>query len=397
MKNINISQVQYDIDALCNLTPLSNEDKDYIRKNLDIANSSPRETITFDLIDVDVSIANAIRRSVISDTKYKCIAPSLHMIDKNQRYSSFDLKLRIRMLPIDHDCPLTTTFTMDILNDTQERMTVYSSHIKASDNKTYMLPNFPIIDLDPGNYIKITNMPVKEKNNYNNASWSMCSDFTYKTLDYVEADFLYKKTIVDKMVRTIDLKKHIKYKHGDRVLIIFDPDLMNFHNMDKWIKYYDHIIENNKSQLDYEFIPPIQSSVESPREFRISFTTNGNMPAKWMLTESMMHIISVITEIKESIEYCQKNNVQKYNIVDIEYHDPAMKVLITGHSHTISRLLMNHILALIPNIRFVNIDTGHYSTRSFMLNIVHSEPMKILIDVCDKINDTFHNLISDVK
>lgn len=397
MKNLQVKQIQYDIDHISNITPISDEDKEYIKTNLDIINSSPRENIEFDLINVDVSVANAIRRSVISDTKYKCIAPSLHMIDKNQRYSPFDIKLRIRNLPIDYDCPIDTLFTLDVLNDTQEKMIIYSSDIKASDNKSYILPNFPIMDLDSGNYIKIMNMPLKEKNNYNNACWSMCSDFRFEPIDYVVVDFLYKKKVVDKMVKTKNLLKHIKYKPNDKVLIIFNPDYMNFHDMNKHIEYYDHIIENNKKQMDYEFIPPAYSSVETAREFHLSFTTNGNMPGKWMIKESINNIINIMTDIKESVVYCQENNVQKYNIVDIEYHDPAMKMMVIGHTHTISRLLMNHILQLIPNIRFINIDTGHYSERDFVLNIVHSEPMKIIIDVCDYINDLFHSIISDME
>ena len=360
-----------------------------------------KEKCSFDLIDVDISVANALRRTIIGGIKVKALHLEMQNITKTIKFLIYDeLLLRIQSIPLLQSCPLDIVFNIDEENISAESFVIYSSHIKSSDGKQYFEQNLPLAVIEPGTMLKVSNIIVKEGYNYQSAMYSASSNFEYRVLDYVGIDYLYEKSIINHMVpKDVFLKIAKKHKLNippdeyNKVLYIINPIFVEFHKDS--LNRYKYIIENSDNVEDY--LPWHSSSYADPREFNIKFITNGNFTSKDLLKKCMDTLIADLLEIKENIQLCITNQTQEEGNIEIDYYEKITKIRVNGHTFTLSNLLCNHILLLDPSIAFVNIDPSHHSQRHFTLNIIHPEPFQITQDAIDMLVKLFESFIVNIK
>lgn len=396
------------------LSPIENDPqcqpfKEEFLKSLPI-NFKPH-TLEFQLHDIDVSIANAIRRTIMgellvkafcvgsSDTDFKDQEASKtpQGVDTNEDYIiPADVIDRIGMIPINQNAKLNTKFSINVVNNTQQMMTVYSSDIKCADKtqKVIFTPSIQLAELHPGTWINIPNIKIEENYGYIRSKYSLTMLIAYDNLDIITIAVLNDKSNINaKRVSIDDLKKvmkELKFSKKEieqlgpksKILVIPKPEIatkdMNANEKEKLFSKYPIIIEAP--------VPECSSLTHQSRNFRLKIFTKGNIePNK---------IIPIVCEnLKNRLEKV-KQIVHKIVQKQIPNGPVYYSLLVEGETHTIGELLRRHVFELDPSISNINISPDPFRNRNFYLNIVHSDAKKIITKACDKCIDTFSKISS---
>lgn len=146
-------------------------------KSIQISNEKTDITIK----DIDTSIANAIRRSIISHVE--TLAIDIIKVKENDGLLLDPiLGHRLGLIPLKcSELCRKGTFLLDIINDTNEMITVYSGDLVPINEKTLEVlenPDFEVVDkkiiitkLDPGQKIYLIAEAIKGSG-YTHAKWS---------------------------------------------------------------------------------------------------------------------------------------------------------------------------------------------------------------------------------
>jgi len=391
----------------------------YKDKILPLLPSKREQRIRFIITGVNTAIANAIRRTTISELKAKAFTFSISEIKTNNKEIILqELFDRISLLPVDQDTPLDTTYSLAVKHsDTDQEYKVYYSSdlVQIGGVKLKQLPfsnMYRLAELRPGQYLEIPKISIEEGYCFqeNGAKFSITSNFKYDARDFLAVKFLNERgNIIDKMVKRDDLieliRKH-KISTGDKVLselvnlnkkaagvyiskILVIPN-KNYHkqikgNVQKQITGFNLVIENKKEaekvgrEADDLFLKEYLSEEANPSEYYMEFTTHGTVDPVALLEMTCDNLIERLGRLAvEENLYINKDNEKT-------------QIVIRGEDHTIGNLLTKTIYELDPSIGLINSNLEHPQIRLITINIKHANPLKIFGDAVKKlINDFGH-------
>lgn len=356
-----------------------------------------REKISFYLKNANVSIANAIRRVVSGELKVKYLTCDIHDINTNDDFIILDeLKDRINFIPINQDIPVGTVFTLNVSN-TNAKKRYYIVHSNEIVSKTYtgraFAETFRLAELNPAKYLIIPKIIVVEDYGYNISSACLTHDFEYYITDYIPVKFVNERAnFITKRVKTDDVAKLIKSaKHDDlfrkKILVIPNKNyqkLMTQRQLED-VKKYDIIIENpnvpENIDADNQFLKGYQSAEYDPKDFYLSISTYGNINANKILPMIYDSLLKRLDAIKEALTNKDETN----SLVSVNKDNIKTQIIIRGEDHTIGNLLAQTAYELDPNIGLINTPQLHPLNRTIVLNIIHTQAVKLILDAIEEI------------
>jgi DNA-directed RNA polymerase subunit L len=350
--------------------------------------------ISFILSNVNVAIANALRRTVLMELKIKGLALDISEIATNDKEIVLgELSDRISLIALDQSVPLDTVFSLNFVNSSCENYMVARTKnlIQVGGKKLSVTPfseTYRLLELRPGKAIEIPRIYVVEGYGFEHSRFSITSNFEYQPRDFVGINFLNEKgNIINRMVKLVDLLKIMKdhrlsqnlgaddQLYKPRILVI--PD-----------KSYQKVVDKNTMERIKSFPVILEdvnirtySSLEAnPQKFFLKFTTHGNIDPK-----EMMRI--ACDNIAERLEFLLVTD----NLV-IRQDTEKTKITIRGEDHTIGKLIEKTIFELDPSIGLINFTSKHPQIRTATVNIRHPEPLKIFNDAITNLIALFKNL-----
>lgn len=338
----------------------------------------PVRTISFELHNANPAVANAIRRTAISEVKTKALYYDALSVETNEEYIVPDnLHDRIALIPLDQDCPEDATFSLDVANISEARtIDVLAADIEG--RKNYFNPQFRLATLHQGKYLRIPKIHVKTGYGYEHSRWSLTRDISYTNLDYVDVAFLTPHGSIDKRkVKKEDLdkmlqKRKIKIPEGKEVLIVESAKRTHEPNLHP---RYVPVEETLQSHL---------STNATPSNFALSFTFCNIAPRKGMLKI----FDSIIERLNAILEYDKPEST----IVRFIRKDNLVHFYISNETHTIANLIVQKIMDLDPGVGLVNACLEHPLNRAITINLRHAQPDKILKDAISKCVADFKSL-----
>lgn len=138
--------------------------------------SSVNQTLTFELKDTNCSLANAIRRTLVSEMPIKHLTASLTEIKTTDPYVIGDaIRKRIEMIPISQSIDEDSVFSIRFENDTDSYIDVPSSEIKLNGVVVSkdVTPFIPICDINSGTSFSINDIHVVESYGFDNSRVSI--------------------------------------------------------------------------------------------------------------------------------------------------------------------------------------------------------------------------------
>lgn len=379
-----------------------------------------RERISFYLKNANLSIANAIRRVVSGELKVKYLTCNIHDISTNDDYIILDeLRDRINFIPLKQDVPINTTFTLNASNiDSKKRYKIVHSNEIIS--KTYIdkafAETFRIAELSPTKYLIIPKITVVEDYGFNYSASCLTLDIEYHLVDYIPVKFINERAnIITKRVKTDDLMKiinELKIKanrdelFNKKILVIPNKSYqkqMSAKQIED-IKKFDLIVENpntyeiNSLTADDQFLKGYQNAEYDPKEFYLAITTYGNIDASKILNMVHSNLIERLENIKKAIIAQQSKSendekVEKDPFIDIIQDNIKTQIIIRGEDHTIGNLLAQTCYELDPQVGLINTPQQHPLNRTIVLNIIHSQSLKLILDAIDELKKRLNVLI----
>lgn len=153
---------------------------------------------TFELHDVNVSIANGLRRTMVSETKVKAMNLKEEDVKKDDPFILFDFIInRIRQIPVDQSTDTNSIFELDYKNDQAHPVYVKTKELKRIKGRGD-LPfndNITICMLNPGKEIRLTNIYIDEGYGYEYGGYKDACNITCLSLDQEPYDPYTQKGI----------------------------------------------------------------------------------------------------------------------------------------------------------------------------------------------------------
>ena len=390
--------------------------------------------VSFDLLDVDVSVANAVRRTVIEELEIKALTFDPTTIQTNVDYILFGEFLdRIQYIPIKQDIPDDLIMSIDASNGSIDNgiMTLYSDSIKGGEK--YIPGRFRIAELRPV-------LSQGTENYCTTRIWkgvlcfSLSADYTYQNLDFMDVCMINNKgNRIDKRVRTDAVASWLVKTcrcMGKRVLVIPNPAYKKI--MSEQIREqiaiakYDITIESDKAYpTDDEYLEEQSSSVAVSREFRISFRLFDQIKPEDFLAIAFRSLIDRLTSVKIGLEkiYGIEGGGKKKTETEQEPelgHDTTGKVelrirpvmvrhgdesisldlwniIIKGETHTIGNLITNYIYLADPDVPYVTSTMEHLRDNQITVQLLHPDPKKISLDAINNCIAVFEGLIGQTS
>jgi DNA-directed RNA polymerase subunit L len=361
------------------------------------------QKVRFIIGDVDTSVANAIRRVILSELKVKSLTFDLAELVTNDREIIIaDLVDRIALLPLDQDVEEDAVFSFELRSTTasSEYKVGYSKDIiQIAGKKLKQRPfddTFRLLEIRPNSHIKIPRIHVASGYCYedNGARFSLTSEFKFQVRDYFGVDVLNDRgNLINKMVsreemRVVAASQKIKLPeqtcaiYNPKILVIPDPayqELLDQRTKDR-LKDYSLIIELRKNDvLNYP-----SSSEISPREYFMEFTTYNIHPQK-LLHMACDNIIERLTKLLDR------------NAIDIKTDENKTQIMLQNEDHTIPRMLVRTIFELDPEIALINTSQVHVRIRASIITIKHPNPLDIFDAAVKRLVGIFQNLKTQFK
>lgn len=315
---------------LC-LKYLSNID-DYESKEEieDIFPKNSKFTVSFELHDCTVELANGIRRCIMNEIPVFSLD-----FDEFKDYESTDsfilndfIKNQIEYLPISQDLGddyKKIKLSLYKKNNTDDIINVYSTDIHSNSShkiNDIITSRIILCKLRPDTHINITNINIVKGTGITNAGkFSLCSNISYKILD----------------IKPLEYEKD--YKKG------------------------------------------ISSLITTPTKFYISYSTHRNIktPEKIIINccDVLMERLKKISNDMENIEL--KDEQYFSDIIELETLNNVKILTFKNEYWTITNLLSKYsFLETNGDIEFVSPSIIHPNKYIGVLKIVHSDYLKII-------------------
>lgn len=198
--------------------------------------------VEFEIHNVNVALANGIRRTLTSEMFIKCLTFDYADFSTTDPFILNDYVLeRLRCIPVKNSIPTSAKFKVSVTNTSDSPIHVKSSDIVDYNGKSsqYFNETFDLAILAPGKHINITNIHITEDAGYNHASHNVTYNATCVPLD----------------------------------VVMYSPF-------------------NGNNQHEQVF-----SSMSDPKKHLITFKTNDTMEPKTILSECCLNIIARLSSV----------------------------------------------------------------------------------------------------
>lgn len=138
--------------------------------------SAVNKTLVFELREANCSLANAIRRTLMSEMPIKHLTASLTDIKTTDPYVIGEaIRKRLEMIPISQSINEDSVFSLHFENDESHYIDVLSSEIKLNgvSSTNDIIPDIPICDINSGTSFSINDIRVVESYGYDNSRCSI--------------------------------------------------------------------------------------------------------------------------------------------------------------------------------------------------------------------------------
>lgn len=301
-------------------------------ESIDPETQNNKKALTFKINNVDLSIINSIRRTILSDIEN--IAFYFDNNNKNPEKASIKIEQndsplhnefiaqRISMIPLHLDASLISDwddnylFEIDVQNNSNKSMTVYSKDIKIKSNDEYISENdrdqifppyvidktsyfIPITKLPPGGELKVKMNAIKDSAS-RNACFGVVSLCTFENA-------------IDEKKKESELIEFIKKNIGED----------------------EEITEEKKSELKKQF-----NTLDIQRAFK---TNKFNEPSEFIFKLESTCLLNNYEIFSKGIQKLIDNLSNIYesysDLVSIEKNDEVYNITILEQTHTIGNLL----------------------------------------------------------
>lgn len=332
--------------------PFVSKDKNFVKClayaksiNSDISQYIPisnKESVSFELVNVNSSIANCIRRFLIDELEVYSMHVDEEKVETDDPFILCDyIKKMIELIPICQDHKEehldSLHISINIENKTDDLITIYSSDIDIMDKKNklnnddYFITTIPIITLRSCKKLHIKDICiVKGSGKINSGKFSLLNHILYEALD----------------VEPLTMSKFAKTGNS--------------------------------------------SLVSNPTHYKIEFETYRNIKSKTIMPRCCELILHRITTIHDILEELKENTtIHISNTINIKTNGELTLFYFKGEYWTISNLISKYCFTLHNDIEFVCSTIVHPSQEEAIVKIKHSEPIKILKDALLKIIKDF--------
>lgn len=332
VKNFKISAITYDkkyfkdIDRCIEYVKLIVPDyKKYLP-------NKPQHKVEFELVDTNADFANCIRRFLLDEINVYSMDVNEDNITTDDRFILSDLlKKNIELIPFtqkinESECK-DLTMSMEIVNTTDEIITVYSGDIlvsdkknKTLDNEKYFSSNIPIINLRSGKTLKIKDINIVNGCAKMDAGkFCLLSNLSYEILD----------------IKPLNENKYSK---------------------------------TGQSSL-----------VSNPAHFKFSYKTHRNIEPQKVMIMCCNHITNRLENLlKEMGNIKNDTNIYFSDLINVETTGEFKLFHLKGEYWTIANVISRYCYIIFKEIKFVCSSIIHPSTEESIVKIDHTEPAKII-------------------
>jgi len=342
-----------------------------------------QEKISFELINTLPGIAAGIRAIIKSSLiPVKALSCKLTDIQTSDGFNiSYEIRdVRIRLIPVLQSIPIDFTTYLDVKNDTNQIMNVYSGHIAGLGGK-YADNNAPICTLRPHTYMHIPNITVEEGTGYyNSPGFSLVGANSFECLDFPKIIYMDKfgyhftrRISADDLVRLSGDENNRNW-FGKKILVI-DPEY------DEKYKSY------NPENFDIIVPGPVELQKGfncNPSHYHLSFNTYGTLPAMDILSRTFRFLVDEYTRINSGIT----TNDMK---VTTRHVDNVYNIIIRSTHKLFAEILMQYIVRSGFTCSYLS---PTYSKTEVTFRIDHPESQKIVTDAVSTLIQTFTRIMS---
>lgn len=300
--------------------------KDLIEKNKQFLPQYTKLGLQFQLLDSNEAFANAIRIVFNDELMVKYLDGSIFEINTNDKYLLPDNILeRLALIPLKQNTNINKKYKININNNTNDIIKVYSKEIKSIDssNSQDFNPNILLCTLRPNKHLIINNIKINEDYGFQNHIFSLGS-FYY---EIINTDF-----------KTLSLNTN----SSD-----FQLELINNGNID-----LDDLVNKIYDNL-YVRLKKIQNDVNA-----------------YQLENHSSDISKILTDVF-IIKNADSNDLYEIHLVH-EYNN-------------IGNLLTKYIFDLDNNIELINYKLEHPLRHKVIINIKHSQYKKLINNAIENI------------
>lgn len=322
--------------------------KQIIENNKHLLPNMNKQSISFDIINSNEAFANAIRRVFNDELPTKCLEINYHNVVTNDKFILIDNIIeRINLIPILQTIDISTTFSLNIHNDTNDIINIYTKDLvnkNKNDKAQYFNLNIQICSLRPNRHLNINNIHPGINYGYNNSIYSIGS-FKYEAIN---TDFSIPSLNNDVTDYHLELINNSNIPIKNLINLIYETLYIRLKKIQDYINDYN--IEKNSDDIH---------------------------------------------KINDDIYIIQNNNVKDTNVLDnniktdTSFHN-LYEIHIKDECHTVGNLLTKYIYSQLPSIEYINYRLHHPLTRKLIITIKHSNYKKI-------INDAIESIIKDLN
>lgn len=156
-----------------------------------------QQSVSFKLSDVNRTIANGLRRTMLGELLVKAMKVDMMDITQNDPFLIHEMICsRIAQVPIDQSVKTDAVFTIDVTNKEVTPITVYAESIRGAGN--LVDPGMILFDLNPGKFFR-AKITIYEDYAHNFAAHTLVSNAVSLPLDQKPIDLKTKIGIPSSM------------------------------------------------------------------------------------------------------------------------------------------------------------------------------------------------------
>ena len=338
--------------------------------NINFIDKTKPDELRFDLENCDVSLANSLRRIMISETPTIAFdtidyeISSLKVITNTGALHNEMLLHRLGMIPINVSDPLMFDptdykFVIEVQNTGNTILDVTSKDFRVIDNKTNR--DMDVNDFFPPNpvtkdHILITRLKPNpgggegEKIHIEgtarigigkeNSRWAPCSCVTY----------IYKKDSA-KFESALSHHLAVQKENNPDITAEQEGDIINTFRINEEERYFYTDESNN------------------PNIFEFYIESVGVILASKILDQSFDILVKKIEKFRSAFDDHIRGGESSVNIMESPTVMTAHDIIIDDEDHTLGFLLQSYIERLIPEVKFVGYNNPHPLKKNIVLRI----------------------------
>ena len=330
-----------------------------IAKKANVEHLLPKKTpvsLSLELHNSTTELANAIRRTINGEIKVLRLDLKLEDIKTDDAFIIHDTLVKnIKHIKIEQI--RGRTFKLDVYNNTNQTIDVYSNEIKDVNN-TQSSPPFDstiaLIELRPGRSLKINNITIKSGSvlEDNDASFSFDGNCRYSCMELPKVD--YVKMLESRFKKSSE-KKEEKIKSS-----------MNCNPTTYRLEVFRQ-----------RFIEPVEI-------FKLALKT---IDSKLNIIENFIN--QSIDNKSDNKFYSTKLEISKSNNITI--------FKLHGETETIGNLLVKYIYLIDPSISQIDCLHKHPTDKFVIIHIEHNDPKNITLLAIGNIKKEISKILKSIS